>query len=729
MSPRLARALWLLPALIVLVLICGTILHAWRAPYLGAVWDARGQVLGIEDNTPADMAGLREGDTILTLNGRTPPRWDRHIGRTLRAGNEIPATVLRADQTLTLAFTSDLFPADYWFILPMFQAVALAFWLTSLIVLLSTSETSPARMFYLMGQIWAADLAVGLFMTTGLPGAWEIWGILSGLLTPVMVHFHSIFPEQRWLVRRRWALILCYGTGLLVALHWIPTPLAYPPWGFLWTLTSLWVGLGFIAAIVLVATAYISTRSAYARRRVRLIVIGTALGFTPFALLTAIWGQVSMRFTFPFMLIIPITYGIALWRHNLMGFDRVIRRGVVYILVSGLLFGAYFAALALLNTVLPTDTVWRAILGAASALIAAATLRPLQDWVQRWVDRLFYGGWYDYRTLVEDVGQTLSHTLDQETLAHVLVQQVPQAMHLPGAWLLLERNGEMATIAKHGDATTVSPSHTDRVEMSSSHAQVPLVVEGQTVGLWLLTGRPVEDWGPEDKSILTALGQQAGLAAQNVRLIAELRAKMAEVEGMHQGLLAAREEERADLARELHDSTIQDMIGLRYRLEALQDGESEPVEALHTRIGQMIGELRRMCSDLRPPMLDQLGLAAALQALAREVTDRGLPVETHLDDLSLADDAAIGLYRICQEALSNALRHAEASRATVTLSRVDEKTTLTVTDDGCGFTPSEVKDKTGSFGLLGMTERAEGFGGHLEIKSAPGEGTQISVHV
>jgi signal transduction histidine kinase len=485
--------------------------------------------------------------------------------------------------------------------------------------------------------------------------------------------------------------------------------------------------LGFVAAIVLVATAYINTRSAYARRRIRLIVIGTALGFSPFALLTAIWGQVSMRFTFPFMLIIPIAYGIALWRHSLMGFDRVIRRGVVYVLVSGLLFGVYFAALALLNTVLPTDTVWRAILGAASALVAAATLRPLRDRVQRLVDRLFYGGWYDYRTLVEDVGQTLAHTLDQETLAHVLVQQVPQAMHLRGACLLLERNGEMATIAKHGDVTAISPSPTDSVEMSSSHAQVPLVVEDQTVGLWILTGRPVEGWGPEDESILTALGQQAALAAQNVHLIAELRAKMAEVEGMHQRLLAAREEERADLARELHDSTIQDMIGLRYRLEALQDGESEPVEALHTRIGQMIGELRRLCSDLRPPMLDQLGLAAALQALAREVSDRGLPVDAHLEDLSLSDEAAIGLYRICQEALSNALRHAEATRATVTLSHEDDEITLTITDDGGGFSPLQLQGQTGSFGLLGMAERAEGLGGRLEIESSPDSGTRVTV--
>ena len=229
---------------------------------------------------------------------------------------------------------------------------------------------------------------------------------------------------------------------------------------------------------------------------------------------------------------------------------------------------------------------------------------------------------------------------------------------------------------------------------------------------------------------LFRFGGQGALAAQNVQLVTQLRAKMTEVETLNRRTLAAREEERGELARELHDSAIQDLVGLRYRLEGLEEtvGKGQ-TEALHIQVGQTIDELRRLCSDLRPPMLDQLGLAAALQALAREVTDRGLPVDAQLEDLSLPDETAIGLYRICQEALSNALRHADATRATVTLSHADGKITLTVTDDGRGFDPSQVQGQAGSFGLLGMAERTEGLGGRLELKSAPGKGTRISVHV
>ena len=265
--------------------------------------------------------------------------------------------------------------------------------------------------------------------------------------------------------------------------------------------------------------------------------------------------------------------------------------------------------------------------------------------------------------------------------------------------------------------------------MVQDRVEVPLVVEGRTLRAWVLGGRPGEEWGPEDKRILAALGQQAALAAQNVRLISELRAKVAEVEEVHRQLLVAREEERADLARELHDGVIQDLVGLRYRMEALQEeaGGSEQVGEMYAQVGQLIHELRRLCSDLRPPALDQLGLAAALRALAREVTARGLPVEVHLEDLSLPDGIAIGLYRICQEALSNALRHAGASCAVVTLSRDGNEVTLTVADDGRGFDLAATRGQAGRFGLLGMAERAEALGGRLAIESAPGEGTRVTV--
>jgi len=141
-----------------------------------------------------------------------------------------------------------------------------------------------------------------------------------------------------------------------------------------------------------------------------------------------------------------------------------------------------------------------------------------------------------------------------------------------------------------------------------------------------------------------------------------------------------------------------------------------------------VKQLRRLCSDLRPPALDQLGLPAALRLLAQEMTVQGLPVETYVEDLSLLDEAATGLYRICQEALSNAWRHAQASRAILTLACEENGIVLTIADDGRGFDPASVRWSNGRFGLMGMADLAEALGGILTIQSTPGQGTQVMVH-
>jgi len=735
-SVRLAKRLWPLPALAVLALIVGTTVFTWGVPYIGAVWDSTGRVIGVEPGSPTDEAGLRPGDVMLSVNDHPPARWADRVRRAFRAGDGVSITIQREDRTHTILLMADLFPVNYRLASPLALLVALSFCLLSLVVLLSGTDTLEAQLFYLMAQTWAAALAAGILMTAGMPGMWEALGVLSGLLAPVMIHFYAVFPERRWLAERRWLMGVLYGTGLIVALRWIPSPFSYPSIGTAWSVTVLWLGLGFAAAIGLMVAAYVTTASPYARRRIRLVVLGTVLGFAPFGLFTIVLEWVSGMFTIPLMIVVPVAYAVALWRYNLMGFDRVLNRGLVYLTVSILLFSTYFAALTLFHALLHVETTGQAALGAAVALLAAVTFRPLRDWVQRLVDRLFYGGWYDYRGLVEEVGGALARTLDQETLTDVLVRRVPKAMHLSAAALWLERRGRMEIVGASGaeatEALAVSQEGEavgrEGVRMTEDRVEVPLVVEGRTLGAWVVGGRPGEEWGPEDKRILAALGQQAALAAQNVRLIAALRAKVAEVEEMHRRLLTAREEERADLARELHDGVIQDLVGLRYRLEALQDESGlEQVGEMHAQVGQLIDELRRLCSDLRPPVLDQLGLAAALRALAREVTVRGLPVEVHLEDLSLPDGIAIGLYRICQEALSNAFRHAGASCAMVMLSHDGNEVTLTVADDGRGFDPVATRGQAGCFGLVGMAERAEALGGHLAVESAPGEGTRVTV--
>ena len=203
-------------------------------------------------------------------------------------------------------------------------------------------------------------------------------------------------------------------------------------------------------------------------------------------------------------------------------------------------------------------------------------------------------------------------------------------------------------------------------------------------------------------------------------------------------ITAAQEEERMRLARELHDDTIQAVIALKQRVQLAersveQTSARAAMEELEALAEQTIENLRRLTHALRPIYLEDLGLVAALQMLAREGSQgRGLEIVFRQAgrERRLPRGAELALYRITQEALNNVVRHAKAVRANLDVEYGEREIRITVTDNGVGFavpaTPTEFAS-SGHFGLLGMRERAELIGARLEVRSQPGHGTELSV--
>jgi signal transduction histidine kinase len=203
------------------------------------------------------------------------------------------------------------------------------------------------------------------------------------------------------------------------------------------------------------------------------------------------------------------------------------------------------------------------------------------------------------------------------------------------------------------------------------------------------------------------------------------------------------EDERRRLARELHDDTLQALIALKQRVQLAQlelqpaAMESPPNTAKLDEIAslteQTIENLRRLTRALRPVYLEDLGLAPALEMLARETGQGiGIMVEFHRLGVERRLEASIelALYRIAQEALSNISRHAQAKRVSMVINYSHDSVTLQVVDDGIGFNyPKSPTDFTakGHYGLLGMHERAVLIGATLEIHSSPGKGTSLFV--
>jgi two-component system, NarL family, sensor histidine kinase DevS len=274
----------------------------------------------------------------------------------------------------------------------------------------------------------------------------------------------------------------------------------------------------------------------------------------------------------------------------------------------------------------------------------------------------------------------------------------------------------------------------------------PLTMEGQGGGM-VLALRSDGGFRRPDQQALSAFA-----ASVSQRLVAE---RSVEVERLRYGM-EARERERTRWAREIHDESIQGMGALRLQLANARDAQdqeamSATVEEVLEGLGREIDGLRHLITELRPAALDDLGLEAALQALARRAQAiDGLDVKIEIDlgpepGASTGDQAGEGnrrldaelestIYRVVQEALTNVSRHAEATQAVVNISEREGVVHASVTDDGKGLPDAgrlgpRGDGLEGGFGMSGMRERAELVGGELELSPAPGKGTVMRLAV
>lgn len=228
------------------------------------------------------------------------------------------------------------------------------------------------------------------------------------------------------------------------------------------------------------------------------------------------------------------------------------------------------------------------------------------------------------------------------------------------------------------------------------------------------------------------------LQTELIHMAHKVKAAQQRLRGYLGAVTSGQEEERRRLARELHDDTIQSLIALNQQGQLAQmalDGHSALAQLTEMQVmtAQIIADLRRLTRDLRPIYLEDLGLVPALDMLARETSSNlNIPVMFQIvgTDRRLRPEVELALYRMVQEALSNVVRHAQASSAEVSLVFDPDTITLSVSDDGCGFivpeSPAELAPE-GHYGLLGLHERAELIGGRLTIQSEPNRGTLVTV--
>jgi signal transduction histidine kinase len=606
--------------------------------------------------------------------------------------------------------------------------------------------------------------------------------VLLSVSSAVGVHFHLIFPRPRSFRRRRrlWR-------GLYV-LALIPPALYLPGLrqeaDFEWYFLSLNVARAYcVAAALGVAAlllhAHLATPSEEARRRIRLVVFGTVLACAPTAGLS-LFPEILSRdrpvvvpywLTLPFLLLIPISYVLAIQRHNLLRVERLANRGVVHLVVFSMLVFVYVA----LAVGLPWLWPWAdgPLTRGLVVLLVAVLFGPMRRRLQKFADHVVYGGWYDYRSVLGEVTQGLAGLVDADTLADLLGRRLPQILHLEGAALLLHggehgleqvsasgwpceanhqtlpRNGSLGRALLRASRPMTTAELAEAAEAASAAEQiwlrrpgielwVPLVRRDALQGLVLLGAKPGgEPFDAADRRLLGTLAWSAAVAVENVGLFSALRRRADEVNQLYSQLLQSREEERKRLARELHDRVIQDLIHLHYFLESgPADAMSKAtIEALREGLRGVIDSLRRVSTELRPPALDDLSLGLTVRGYVEEARTKyglkislRLPPSTHDRLEALPEQVRLSLFRVLQEAINNVHRHARASRVEVDLAADGDAVTLEVRDDGRGFPcPAELGAliRRGHFGLAGAQERMGLVGGSLELTSDVGRGTRL----
>ncbi len=240
----------------------------------------------------------------------------------------------------------------------------------------------------------------------------------------------------------------------------------------------------------------------------------------------------------------------------------------------------------------------------------------------------------------------------------------------------------------------------------------------------------------QDTAFLESLGNTTAVALQNAQLLKTLEIRGREIESLSKRHVTRLEEERARIARELHDEAGQLLIGIKLSLQVLacQMPDDSPdvrqeLDQLRDQVNQATSRFKGLAKRLRPPTLDQLGLNATIRQLAADHEKRtGVPVRLELSSQMprLNEAAEIALYRIVQESLTNAAKYANATEISVTLEKTGDGVDLDIRDNGAGFDPTDVSL---GLGLLGMRERASMLGARFYVKSMPNQGTEIQVRV
>jgi signal transduction histidine kinase len=439
------------------------------------------------------------------------------------------------------------------------------------------------------------------------------------------------------------------------------------------------------------------------------------------------YGGVSVLVLFG----IPAAITVAILKHGLYQIDVIISRTVAYGLLSAALTVVYAGIVVGIGGLAgrrggPVFTI-------VAAVAIALLFQPVRQRALRIANRLVYGERATPYQVLSDLAAGLAGQADLDQALTRVVALLAGATGATRAAAWIRVGVELRPVASWpagAEPPAAVPAGIDGSGLPPAGEQtraVPVRHDSELLGALTLTKPPSDPFTAAEDALLQQVASQAGLVLRNVRLTAQLRARLDELQASRRRLVAAQDAERQKIERNLHDGAQQQLVALTIQLGLLEQSADDPGSVrdltgqLRAGLQAAVSELRDLAHGIYPPLLADQGLAAALRSRAGKVP---LPVVVEADQVGrFPRETESAVYFCTLEALQNVSKYAGAAAATVRLAYSDGSLEFTVTDDGAGFDAATVPRGSG---LQGMADRLASLGGTLHLGSRPGHGTIVT---
>jgi signal transduction histidine kinase len=584
--------------------------------------------------------------------------------------------------------------------------------------------------------------AYGLHALVAAPGSWpagQVGGWLSNWIWVIpfaaLSFVFLLFPAGQ-LRSRRWRPAAWFAGGAFAVTGVAVLVEATRSWSDPFGLTShagsspllVVMAIALVGAALVVSVVAVVVRFARSAGEERLqlkwfavaavLVVATLI---PSLLTDSVIAAVFSNLAF---LCLWVAIGFAVLKYRLYDIDVVISKAVLYGSLAVFITAVYAGLVVGVGTLAGGRD--RPLVAAVAAAVVAVAFQPARQWARRLANRVVYGRRASPYQVLSDFARRIGGTHASEDVLPQMARTVAAGTGAERVVVWLRVGDQLRPEGSAGGGPAAAPLPLDGDAMPAlpgADMSIPVRHGDDLLGAISIRMPKDEQLGPAGEQLVADVASQAGLVLSNVGLVEDLRAS-------RQRLVAAQDEERRRLERNIHDGAQQDLVALAIKLRLAATTAEDLAQAkeifgeLQADTTGALANLRDLAQGIYPPLLADLGLAAALNARAGKSP---LPVDVEADGIGrFSQDTEAAVYFCCLEALQNIAKYAHASQAHIIVQSRDGALCFTVSDDGSGYDTSHTP--LGS-GQRNMADRLAALGGRLEVRSAPQRGTTVTGHL